>query len=332
MPGRAMRDRIAITDEIVVGTNTPDRNDLAELAEDGFRAVVDLRAERDVVGRAPPEREAEEAARLGLEHRRIPVSTELVDDGVLHRFRRAMIELPKPVFVHCGPDERRAGTLALLHVAIDEGASGDQMLARAERLGLSYGSAQLRAAMRRYVDAHRVGMPAAIRTPAAASRPARGARPRPGLRLPATTRRVERNTAEKVNRRIALETEQRVAWFAAHPEAIDRRLEELDREWDIERTLEANAASLGLVGVALGALIDRRFLLLPAAVAAFLLQHALQGWCPPVPFFRRRGVRTAAEIAAERTALKALRGDFDDLARPAPPAARSRTALDAAWA
>jgi hypothetical protein len=43
---------------------------------------------------------------------------------------------------------------------------------------------------------------------------------------------------------------------------------------------------------------------------AFLLQHALQGWCPPVPFFRSRGVRTAREIDQERYALKALRGDF----------------------
>src|SRR5690348_10746194 len=37
---------------------------------------------------------------------------------------------------------------------------------------------------------------------------------------------------------------------------------------------------------------------------------ALQGWCPPVPFFRSRGVRTAYEINQERYALKALRGDF----------------------
>ena len=56
--------------------------------------------------------------------------------------------------------------------------------------------------------------------------------------------------------------------------------------------------------------MDRRFYLLPAAVAGFLLQHAVQGWCPPVPVFRRLGFRTAAEIDEERYALKALRGDF----------------------
>ncbi len=48
----------------------------------------------------------------------------------------------------------------------------------------------------------------------------------------------------------------------------------------------------------------------PAAVAGFLFQHAVQGWCPPVPLFRRLGFRTAREIDHERYALKALRGDF----------------------
>jgi hypothetical protein len=43
----------------------------------------------------------------------------------------------------------------------------------------------------------------------------------------------------------------------------------------------------------------------------FLFQHAIQGWCPPVPVLRRLGFRTANEIEQERTALKALRGDFN---------------------
>src|SRR5213592_3015395 len=60
----------------------------------------------------------------------------------------------------------------------------------------------------------------------------------------------------------------------------------------------------------LGIFFDRRFLALPIAVTAFLLQHAVQGWCPPVPFFRKRGVRTMREIGEERFALKTLRGDF----------------------
>lgn len=150
--------------------------------------------------------------------------------------------------------------------------------------------------------------------------------------LPETTRRVADNTRDEINRRIAAETERRVRHCARHPEEIPRRLEELDREWDIERTLETNASALALSGVLLGAFVDRRFLVLPAAVTAFLLQHALQGWCPPVPFFRRRGVRTASEIEAERAALKALRGDFRQVDDGAGPEVRARQAFTAARA
>lgn len=85
--------------------------------------------------------------------------------------------------------------------------------------------------------------------------------------------------------------------------AIERRLAELDREWDIERCLETGASSLVLLGTWLGLTHNRRWFALPLGVAGFLLQHALQGWCPPLPVFRRLGVRTADEINRERALL-----------------------------
>lgn len=136
--------------------------------------------------------------------------------------------------------------------------------------------------------------------------------------LPDTTSRVEHATSDAINRRIAADIEVSVRYHARNPHEIGGRLDELDREWDIERVLEANAATIALAGTVLGAFVDRRFLLLPALVTGFLLQHALQGWCPPVPVLRRRGVRTAAEIERERTALKALRGDFIGTEATAP--------------
>ena len=128
-----------------------------------------------------------------------------------------------------------------------------------------------------------------------------------------TTERVAANTDDGINRRIARETEARLAYYRDHPEEIADRLRELENEWDVERALEANAASLALAGVAFGAMGSRVWLVLPALVASFLLQHAVQGWCPPLPVLRRIGLRTAEEIGRERYALKALRGDFDDL-------------------
>lgn len=129
--------------------------------------------------------------------------------------------------------------------------------------------------------------------------------------MPETTKRVERNTAEKVNRRIRSGIADSIRWHEAHPEAIDRRLKDLDEEWNIERALEANAATLALTGVALSLVADRRWLVVPGIVAAFLLQHAVQGWCPPLPILRGLGYRTAREINTERSALKAIRGDFE---------------------
>jgi hypothetical protein len=135
--------------------------------------------------------------------------------------------------------------------------------------------------------------------------------------LPSTARRVPEHTPRLINQRIRRRTEERLAQtVAAGPHAINQRLEELDREWDIERALEANAASISLIGLGLGAFVDRRFFALPALVAGFLLQHALQGWCPPLPVLRRRGYRTQTEIEQERYALKLLRGDFREVASP----------------
>jgi hypothetical protein len=128
-----------------------------------------------------------------------------------------------------------------------------------------------------------------------------------GLVARSSRSRVPDSTAEEINERLREAAAARVSHFAEHPELIEGRLQELDREWDIERAIEANAATLMLTGLALGAKGDRRWLSLSGMVAAFLLQHAVQGWCPPVPILRRLGFRTMAEIEQERRALKMLR-------------------------
>jgi hypothetical protein len=151
------------------------------------------------------------------------------------------------------------------------------------------------------------------------------------MSLPATARRVEQNTAHHLNERIRKRTDAEVARLESAGDAeIERRLRELDAEWDVERLLQVNASTLVLLGVVLGAKVDRRFLALPALVFTFFGQHALQGWCPPIPVFRRLGIRTHREIARERYALKALRGDFEDLpAQDETAARRVRAALAA---
>lgn len=132
--------------------------------------------------------------------------------------------------------------------------------------------------------------------------------------IPSTVKRVPSQTEECVNQHIEQRTVENVRrYMQADRSEITARLEELDQEWDIERTLEANASAVALVGLTLGATVNKKWFLFPVAVAGFLLQHAVQGWCPPLPVFRRLGFRTSSEIDRERYALKYLRGDFQDL-------------------
>lgn len=126
-----------------------------------------------------------------------------------------------------------------------------------------------------------------------------------------TRNRVPVHSPPQANERIRREMSASIQYFTRHKDEIPARLKELDQEWDIERAIEANASVLALAGVALAAGHDRRWLALPGVVAGFLLQHAIQGWCPPVPVLRRLGFRTSYEIEEERRALKALRGDFE---------------------
>lgn len=136
-----------------------------------------------------------------------------------------------------------------------------------------------------------------------------------------TADRVVANTCDEINAWIRRQTEANIEHYGRQgTNAINRRLQELDAEWDIERYLETVAPILTLTGIGLGTTVNKRWYLLSIAVQSFFLQHALQGWCPPIPLLRRLGVRTSQEIESERIGLKACRGDFANF-----PAGRGAT-------
>jgi hypothetical protein len=149
------------------------------------------------------------------------------------------------------------------------------------------------------------------------------------MALPSTHERVPANTADHVNEHIRGQTAERIRRLAGSPSAIGERLKQLREEWDIERAIELNASAIAFAGVAFGYFLHPYWLALPALVTAFLFQHALQGWCPPVPVLRRMGFRTADEVGKERMALKALRGDFEQVSKASD---KSSAALQAAEA
>ncbi len=125
--------------------------------------------------------------------------------------------------------------------------------------------------------------------------------------------RVRESTSEHMKQVIDEKTFENVKdYFDRSDNVISYRISELDKEWDIERVLELNMSALALTGFAMS-FKNRYWLALPTVVVGFFAQHALQGWCPPVEFYRFLRFRTRQEIEKEKHALKALRGDYDNI-------------------
>ncbi len=133
-------------------------------------------------------------------------------------------------------------------------------------------------------------------------------------RIPPTTLRVALHTDPMVNSEIRENTINELRSVQdANLDVINHRLRMLEEEWDMERVLETSASALAVAGTMLGFARSRKWFLLSGAVGGFLLLHAIKGWCPPVPLFRKLGVRTSDEIANERMVLKMMRKDFEHL-------------------
>lgn len=129
--------------------------------------------------------------------------------------------------------------------------------------------------------------------------------------------RVRRQTSRRANKRIDSSIADTIRNYSAKSEgAITQRIDALDREWDVERLLQTHAASVALLGLALGTTVHRRWLALSGGILGFLLLHGVQGWCPPLPVLRQLGARTRGEIDRERFALKFIRGDFERARTP----------------
>lgn len=134
-----------------------------------------------------------------------------------------------------------------------------------------------------------------------------------------TATRVPQHTPSHINRSIRHQIQRNIERYRQKPHLIPQRMEELDREWDIERSVEAISAGLTLTGLALTIGVSRKWLALPIVVQLFMLQHSLQGWCPPLMVLRRMGVRTAREIEDERHALRQINAQHKARSGTIPP-------------
>jgi hypothetical protein len=115
--------------------------------------------------------------------------------------------------------------------------------------------------------------------------------------------RVRNMSTDKANRAIDASTRESIERATAGGRAaIQQRLAELQKEWDIDRVLMVNFAALVFAQL-VAARRDRRWLWGPLVQTPFLMMHATLGWCPPSLWFRPMGFRTRFEIQAEREEL-----------------------------
>ena len=115
--------------------------------------------------------------------------------------------------------------------------------------------------------------------------------------------RVRHMSSDKANRSIDASTRESIERATAGGrDAIERRLTALQQEWDIDRVLMVNFATLVFAQL-VAATRDRRWLWGPLVQTPFLMMHATLGWCPPSLWFRPMGFRTRFEIQAEREEL-----------------------------
>jgi hypothetical protein len=143
---------------------------------------------------------------------------------------------------------------------------------------------------------------------------------------------VRRYTSEELLRQIEEKIEHNIRYYAAQPNyVIAQRIEELRHEWSIERYLQINIGALGILTAMLALGKNRAWGLLTCAGLGFFLYHGIRGFDPPIPLLRRMGMRTRSEIDRELFALKALRGDFDQVSteRDTPPHAPAREIIRA---
>ncbi|MFO0842001.1 MAG: hypothetical protein U0797_06315 [Gemmataceae bacterium] len=115
-------------------------------------------------------------------------------------------------------------------------------------------------------------------------------------------------------------TKENVARFASMtPQVLEQRLKDLACEWGVERVVAGGSGVAILGGLLLVAALGPAWVALPGVFAILLVMQAFAGWTPMVPLLRRVGFRRSCEVAHERYALKALRGDFHRVAAVTTP-------------
>ncbi|QLE54347.1 beta-lactamase hydrolase domain-containing protein [Nostoc sp. TCL26-01] len=107
---------------------------LEQAIQEGFKSVLNLRSP-DELGFSLDEEKVAQA--LGLHYMNVPLKLEALNEELITSILATLEHLPKPAVIHCAAGMRSTG-IALLSVAIKEGLTPEQTLAKARSLGFSF--------------------------------------------------------------------------------------------------------------------------------------------------------------------------------------------------
>jgi uncharacterized protein (TIGR01244 family) len=111
-----------------------DRNDIAALAEQGVRTIVNNRPDGEDWGQLPAAKASQLAAAHGLAYHHLPITIASLSRADVDAFAAILAEAPAPVVAHC-----RSGTRSALLWALARLRQGDDpaaLVAAAARHGI----------------------------------------------------------------------------------------------------------------------------------------------------------------------------------------------------
>lgn len=150
-----MQETVKIDERFTVARFAPDADNLQQAAQEGFRSVINMQTEGEKKGIGPQE-EARAAKDAGLTYLHHPVDGDKLSDEVVDGFRRKATELPAPVLVHCASG-KRSGAMVMMHLAAEQGMSGEQVIEKAEQMGFECDTPELEEFVKSYVNRHNGG-------------------------------------------------------------------------------------------------------------------------------------------------------------------------------
>lgn len=147
-----MEKAMKINDQVTVGAQ-PSEDQLQQLGKQGFKSVVNFRTEGEEDQPLSPQAEGGKVQAAGMEYLHIPVSMKAMGPELVDQFREEFADLPKPVFAHC-KSGKRAGAMVMMHMAVEQGMTGEQTLQQAKEMGFECDQPQLEQFVREYVNSH----------------------------------------------------------------------------------------------------------------------------------------------------------------------------------